>query len=103
MGVQAMLYQAHEYFRSMLNPWSELSGIVSKSLHNPSSQYSFLPYSERMAALLQLVYRIGKDYEKPVWKIKPLNIEGQIVPVLPEVIVSKPFCNLLHFKDTAMI
>jgi poly(3-hydroxybutyrate) depolymerase len=82
----------------MLNPWSELSGIISRSLQNPLSQYSLLPYSERMAAVLQLTYRLGKAYEKPVWNINPLNIDGQIVPVLPEVIINKPFCHLLHFK-----
>ncbi len=93
-----MLYEWHEYYRSILKPWSEMSGIIGESLRKPSSQYAFLPYAEKLSAFFQLGYRLGKDYEKPQWKIQPLNIYEQIVPVLPEIVIDKPFCHLLHFK-----
>jgi poly(3-hydroxybutyrate) depolymerase len=93
-----MLYQWHEYYRNILQPWSEMSGIIGDSLRNPSSQYALLPYAEKLSALFKLGYRLGKDYEKPSWKIQPLNIDDQIIPVIPEIVINKPFCHLLHFK-----
>ncbi len=93
-----MLYKIHEMYRSMLQPYSEWAGSMSHSMNNPSGYYGLMPYSERVASLLQLFYRIGKDYEKPLWNIKPIQVENKTVAIIPQPVVSKAFCNLIHFQ-----
>jgi poly(3-hydroxybutyrate) depolymerase len=93
-----MLYQLHEYYRSWLRPWSEFAGIAANAIQNPSSPHAQTPYAERMAAALKLIYRVGKDYEKPKWDIQPLIIDNEVLPVVVQTVIHKPFCNLLNFK-----
>ena len=95
-----MLYQLHEMQRSFLTPmmhWAELS---SKLLTNPVSPLAHTPFSQRIAAGYELMYRLGKDYEKPKFDISTSLLNGETVDITEEVTLTKPFCRLLHFKKT---
>jgi poly(3-hydroxybutyrate) depolymerase len=93
-----MLYQFHEMNRTLLSPlihWAEAS---SKLFTNPVSPLAHTPFAQRIAAGYELMYRLGKDYEKPQFDIVSTGINGKIVPIFEEVAEQKSFCTLLHFK-----
>src|SRR5215471_5495694 len=68
----------------------------------PESWLAHLPGANRVAAAYELLYRLGKDYEKPAWGIDQVDIgrtvDGIKVPVLEKLALEKPFCRLLHFE-----
>ncbi len=93
-----MLYQLHEFNRTLLNPlvtWSE-SGV--RMFSSKDSWLSHLPGAHRMAANYELLYRLGKDYEKPAFDIRAVHAHGTEVPIVEQVALEKPFCRLLRFK-----
>ncbi|NLY33197.1 MAG: polyhydroxyalkanoate depolymerase [Alcaligenaceae bacterium] len=92
-----MLYQFHELTRSILAPISAFTNIGSQLFSNPYSPYAYIPNSKQISAGLELIHRLGKDYEKPKWDINSVTIEDREVAVHTEIAQSKPFCNLVHF------
>jgi len=93
-----MLYQMHELQRSFLNPMTALAEAGAKALSDPRNPLSYLPFSSRMAANYELFYRLGKEYEKPQFNLHTTIIDGEEIPVLPRVVVDKPFCKLVRFQ-----
>jgi poly(3-hydroxybutyrate) depolymerase len=77
---------------------SRAAGAGALLYNNPYSPLSYLPFSKRMSAAFDLVHRLGKDYEKPTFGLNTTTINGVDVPVKERVVLSKPFCNLLHFE-----
>jgi poly(3-hydroxybutyrate) depolymerase len=93
-----MLYQFHEINRTLLNPLVQWADASSKLFSNPVSPLAHTPFAQRIAAGYELMYRLGKDYEKPPFDISTTTVEGKTVPLVEQVAVEKPFCRLLHFK-----
>src|SRR3954464_2907657 len=93
-----MLYQLHEMQRSLLSPLMRWADASSKLFTNPVSPFAHSPFSQRIAAGYELMYRLGKDYEKPAFELNSTLIDGQTVGIMERTAVSKPFCKLLHFK-----
>ena len=93
-----MLYQWHELNRAMLKPLVAWSDAGARIFSSPDSWLSHVPGAHRAAANMELLYRIGKEYEKPAFNIGAVEAHGQQVPVMEQVALAKPFCNLLRFK-----
>jgi poly(3-hydroxybutyrate) depolymerase len=93
-----MLYQLHEMQRSFLTPLMQWADASSKLFSNPVSPFAHTPFSQRIAAGYELMYRLGKEYDKPAFGIDTTLIDGQEVGIMEQTVVTKPFCKLLHFK-----
>ena len=93
-----MLYQLHEFWRSGLKPFTYWADAGSKMYSASDSWLSGLPGAERTAAGFELMYRLGKEYEKPEFGIHTVAIDGMECPVVERVDVVKPFCRLVRFK-----
>jgi poly(3-hydroxybutyrate) depolymerase len=93
-----MLYQFHEINRTLLTPLVQWAEASSKLFSNPVSPLAHTPFAQRIAAGYELMYRLGKDYEKPPFGIATTTVNGKEVPIVEQVRVDKPFCRLLHFK-----
>jgi poly(3-hydroxybutyrate) depolymerase len=97
-----VLYHLHEYNRALLSPVITLARAGADMFSAPGSWLAQLPGANRVAAAYELLYRVGKDYEKPPWGIHEVNIgrrlDGIKVPVVEQLVLAKPFCRLLHFE-----
>ena len=51
-----------------------------------------------MRAWLETVERLTDCYETPTWELDATEIDGREVAIEYEVIVDRPYCNLLHFR-----
>ena len=97
-----MLYNLHELQRSFLTPLAAFTGTGSQLFSNPYSPLAYTPFSRQMAAMYELVHRLGKDYEKPQWGLNQTKVNGKLVNVTEQTVVQKNFCNLIHFqRETA--
>lgn len=93
-----MLYQLHEMQRNLLRPLMAWSDASSRVLSSPDNWMSQLPGAQRVAAGYELLYRLGKEYEKPSFDIDSVTAHGVETPISEQVALHKPFCNLIRFK-----
>jgi poly(3-hydroxybutyrate) depolymerase len=93
-----MLYQIYEAQRSLMEPFAEFAQAASKLYSNPLSPFAQFPSAQRVAAGYDLIYRLGKDYEKPTFGIKRVDVDGVGVAIDERVEIDKPFCELRRFK-----
>ena len=93
-----MLYTLHEAQRAILRPLSTWAEAMSQAYSHPYSPLSYLPFASRASAGFELIYRFGKEYQKPAFGIRSVEVDGVTVPVTKKVLLEKPFCKLLHFE-----
>ena len=60
-----MLYQIYETQRSLMEPFADFAQAASKLYSNPLLPLGQTPFSQRVSASYDLMYRLWKDYEKP--------------------------------------
>ncbi len=93
-----MLYQVYETQRTLMEPFVDFAQAAAKLFNNPHSPAGQHPLAQRMAAGYSLLYRLGKDYEKPAFGIDSVNVGDVPVAVQERVELDKPFCELRRFK-----
>ena len=93
-----LLYQMHELGRAWMAPMTYWAEANARMFSAPGSWLSSLPYAPRVAAGYELLYRIGKDYEKPKFGIHAVEKSGRTCPVVEREAMRTPFCRLLRFK-----
>ena len=93
-----MLYQVYENQRSLMEPFADFAHATAKLFSNPSSVFAKTPLSQRIAAAYDLVYRLGKDYEKPEFNIPTVDVDGVGIAVHERIEIERPFCELRRFK-----
>ncbi|AHV93136.1 polyhydroxyalkanoate depolymerase [Bordetella holmesii] len=93
-----MLYELHEMQRAFLRPLAAFTDASSQLFSSPYSPLAYTPLSRQLAASCELIYRIGKEYQKPAWGLDSTTIDGRAVKVMEAVALDKPFCRLVHFQ-----
>jgi poly(3-hydroxybutyrate) depolymerase len=93
-----VLYQLYELNRALFSPATHLAQAGARMFSAPGSWLAQLPGAARVAAGYELLYRLGKDYEKPEFGIDAVDVGGAKVPVVEKVVIEKPFCRLVRFK-----
>ena len=93
-----MLYEWYEAQRALLSPFSEFAAASSKLYDHPLSVFAHTPLAHRVSAGLELMHRLAKDYEKPQFDIRSIEVGKVEVAVHEQVAIEKPFCRLLRFK-----
>ncbi len=93
-----MLYQLFETQRALMSPFAEFASASAKLYSHPLSPFAHSPMAQRVSAGLDLMHRLAKDYEKPEFGIRSVEVDGVDVAVQELVPLSKPFCRLLRFK-----
>lgn len=96
-----MLYQMHELGRAWMAPMTYWAEAGAKMFGQQGGWLSSMPGAAQAAAGCELLYRIGKDYEKPEFGLHAIDIDGTAYPVIEREMLRKPFCRLLRFKRYA--
>ena len=93
-----MLYQIFETQRSLMEPFADFAQAAAKMYSNNTSALGHNPMAQRVSAGYDLLYRLGKDYEKPVFGIQSVDVDGTSVAIHERIEIDKPFCELRRFK-----
>ena len=72
-----LFYHMHELGRAWMAPMTYWADANARMFSAPGSWLSSLPYAQRAAAGYELLYRIGKDYEKPKFGIHSVTSNGR--------------------------
>lgn len=93
-----MIYQLHEFHKTVMAPAVLMANATMHAFSNPFSPLAYTPVSRTVAANHELFVRLLRRYPKPEWGISETQVNGECVPVEREVVIRKPFCHLLHFR-----
>ncbi|MBB3181951.1 poly-beta-hydroxyalkanoate depolymerase, partial [Variovorax sp. Sphag1AA] len=69
-----MLYELHEAQRSLIVPFVDFAQVAARL-------YGQVPHAQPLAAGYDLLYRLGKDYEKPEFGIKTVKVGDRDVVI----------------------
>ncbi|AVO47973.1 polyhydroxyalkanoate depolymerase [Melaminivora suipulveris] len=93
-----MLYTFYETQRTLMEPFADLAQATAKFYGNPLNPISRTQLGHRVSAGYDLLYRLGKDYEKPEFGIRTVQVDGVEVAIHERVEMDKAFCELRRFK-----
>ncbi len=93
-----MLYQIYETQRALMEPLTDFAQAAAKLYSNPLSPFGQTPFAQRLSAGYDLMYRLGKDYEKPSFDIKTVAVGGTDVVIHEAIELNLTFCELRRFK-----
>lgn len=93
-----MLYSLYELQHALLTP-ARIGAEITRAIYsNPNNPLSKTSAGRSMAAGAEVFERVTRRFGKPVFGLDVTTIDGEPVDVTEEIVLSKPFCNLLHFK-----
>ena len=93
-----MLYKIYETQRSLMEPFTDLALSAAKVYGNPLSLLGKNPFAQRISAGYDLMHRLGKDYEKPEFGLRTIDVDGVEIAIHERIELDKPFCELRRFK-----
>ncbi len=93
-----MLYQAYEFQRQLAKPVRVWANLIEQAYSSPFNPFADTWFGKSMAAGAEIVSRLTQNYGKPAWGLKTTRIDGEEVAVNEEILLSKPFCRLIHFR-----
>lgn len=92
------LYNIHEMHHATMSPVHTLATANKVFFRHPYNILSYTKFGKSIAAASELVERATRRYIKPEFGIDRTSIEGKRVDVFEEVVETKPFGRLLHFR-----
>jgi poly(3-hydroxybutyrate) depolymerase len=93
-----VLYQLYETQRSLMEPFTDMAQSAAKVYGNPLSLLGQNPFAQRISAGYDLMHRLGKDYEKPEFGLRTIDVDGVNIAIHERIEIDKPFCELRRFK-----
>lgn len=93
-----MNYQAYDYMARSGQLMSEGFRFVNDAISHPANPFSHTWTGRMASATLESMMRITQRYDKQGFNIEDVEINGKTVAVTEEIVVKKPFCNLIHFN-----
>ncbi len=96
-----MLYQAYEFQRQLANPVRIWASALEQAYSSPYNPLTETWIGKSIAAGAEIVARLTQNYAKPEFGLATTQIDNETVEVNEEILLRKPFCQLLHFhRDT---
>ena len=97
-----MLYYAYELQRQLAQPVRFWANAVEQLYSSPYNPLTDTWFGKSMAAGSEIVARLAQNYAKPAFGLATTQIGNEQVAVNEEILVRKPFCQLVRFRrDTA--
>jgi poly(3-hydroxybutyrate) depolymerase len=97
-----MLYQAYEFQRQLANPVRLWANALEQAYSSPYNPLAETWFGKSMAAGAEIVARLTQNYGKPHFGLATTEIGNENVDVNEELLLRKPFCDLVHFhRDTS--
>ncbi|NUJ79620.1 polyhydroxyalkanoate depolymerase [Methylocystis sp. FS] len=93
-----MSYQLYEMLHLAFAPARAATDAMLHAMKNPLNPLHHTSFGRNVAASAELFERMTRRYGKPLFGLDTTVIDGAEVEIVEEVVWSRPFCGLLHFK-----
>ena len=87
-----MIYKTYDLYSRSAELINGVIGLSQTVLSNPYNPYEKTPLGKGIAAALDTAFHHTKVYDKQPFDITSVLVDEQII-------ATKPFCNLIHFKQ----
>ena len=94
-----MLYQTYDLYSRTAELMNGFIAVGQQLMTHPYNPYKRTLLGKSIIAGLDSAFHHTKVYDKQPFDITSTLIDGETVEVIEEVIVEKPFCNLIHFRQ----
>jgi poly(3-hydroxybutyrate) depolymerase len=99
-----MHYYTYELTHALMHPVRLMTRALKTQLDAPYNPFASTEFAKQMSAACEVFEGMTRRYGKPEFGIKETKIHGLTVPVKEEIVLTKPFCNLLHFdRDETVV
>ncbi|MES2729442.1 MAG: polyhydroxyalkanoate depolymerase [Pseudomonadota bacterium] len=88
----------HDLQHAALTPVRIVTEMMRAAMSNPFNPLYHTPMGKNIAAGTEVFERVTRRFGKPEFGLATTEIDGKTVAVTEEVVLEKPFGNLLHFK-----
>jgi poly(3-hydroxybutyrate) depolymerase len=96
-----MLYHAYEFHRQLAKPVRLWANALEQAYSSPYNPLAETWFGKSVAAGAEIMARLTQNFGKPAFGLKTTLVDNQNVEVNEEILLRKPFCDLLHFhRDT---
>lgn len=97
------LYYMKDWGDFMNTPLNRASAWGKDYTENPCSPFAVSGVKENTSAVLEIMERQTHRYVKPAFAISEVtSSQGETYQIEEEIVQTKPFCRLLHFKKEGM-
>jgi poly(3-hydroxybutyrate) depolymerase len=93
-----MHYYAYEIAHAIVGPLRFGAEALKYGVESPFNPFSQTPFNRAVSAACEVFENVTRRYGKPHFGLKETRVNGFAVPLTEEIVVAKPFCNLVHFK-----
>ncbi len=93
-----MKYHAYELMHAFIAPLRIGTRTLRFHVDSPLNPFFSTPFVKNFSAACEVFEDITRRYGKPEFGITQTSIHGQPVPVTEDVVLRKPFANLVQFK-----
>ncbi len=93
-----MIYHFYDLQHAMLTPARLAAEVLRTFYQNPLNPLSYTQAGRTLAAGSELFERVTRRFGKPEFGLPETRIGGKRVEVDEQIVVEKPFCNLIHFR-----
>lgn len=93
-----MLYHLHDLQHALLTPARIAAELTRTAYASPFNPLSYTKMGRSLAAGAEVFERATRKFGKPVFDLPHTEIDEELIPVHEDIVLEKPFCNLIHFR-----
>ncbi|MDP2559761.1 polyhydroxyalkanoate depolymerase [Psychrobium sp. 1_MG-2023] len=93
-----MLYQIHQRYMEAVSPLNSWMQQMQDFCNHQWSPLNYTFAGKTIAATAEVIERCTGVYDRPEFGIEYADIGGNKIAIKEDIVISKPYCNLLHFK-----
>ena len=99
-----MQYYTYELAHALMHPVRLMTRALKTQVEASFNPFAQTEFAKNISAACEVFEGMTRRYGKPEFGIKETKIHGLTVPVHEEVVLQKPFCNLVHFdRDETVV
>ena len=99
-----MQYYTYELAHALMHPVRLMTRALKTQVEASFNPFAQTEFAKNISAACEVFEGMTRRYGKPEFGIKETKIHGLTVPVREEVVLQKPFCNLVHFdRDETVV
>jgi poly(3-hydroxybutyrate) depolymerase len=93
-----MNYQTYDYIARGGELMSQGFRLANDIISHPHNPFSYTWTARIASATLETATRVTQRYDKLGFQIDSVEVDGRQISVTEDVVLEKPFCNLMHFS-----
>lgn len=93
-----MLYHLFDLHHALMTPARMTAELMRTTYQHPLNPLSYTQGGRTLAAGAEVFERVTRRFGKPDFDLPTTEIDGKTVAIEEQIVLEKPFANLIHFR-----